>query len=258
MLKKIVIVSLITVIISFFCGDRATDIIASIFNIMFFSHKTPLNTQKLFTKEELRLYNGIEKPNLYLGILGYVFDVTKGAKHYGSNQQYHIFVGRDASRCFVTGNFNEEAISEEVVDFNNEDLRSINHWFNFYKKEYTRIGKLIGKYFDENGNLTPYGKTVQNLIKEAELSKAKDNLEKVKFPPCNVEWDAERGTRVWCSDRSGGILREWVGVPRQLYEPGSKSFRCACINEHNEKLGQIKEYDGCGTKSISCFVKEQN
>ena len=47
-------------------------------------------------------------PSLALGppsILGKVFDVSKGAKHYGKGGAYRGFTGRDASRAFVSGDF---------------------------------------------------------------------------------------------------------------------------------------------------------
>ncbi|XP_018568039.1 neuferricin [Anoplophora glabripennis] len=256
MFKKLVIVSLIAVTVDFFCGEKATDIILSLYKTVFYSTQIPVNRERVFTKEELKLYNGVDKPQLYLAILGNVFDVSKGIKHYGPNKQYNVFVGQDASRSFVTGKFNKEDISEDVADFSYEELRSLDHWLNFYKKEYTKIGLLNGKYFDEYGRATPYGEAVQNLIKEAEQAKQQIQLEKTKFPPCNVEWDADKGSRVWCSQKSGGIERSWVGVPRQLYEPGSKSYRCACINESNEDLGVVKEYEGCDKTSFSCFVTQ--
>lgn len=51
------------------------------------------------------------------------------------------YVGQDASRSFITGKFDKEDISEDVADFNNEELRSINHWLKFYKKEYKKVGR---------------------------------------------------------------------------------------------------------------------
>ncbi|KAJ8985988.1 hypothetical protein NQ317_013872 [Molorchus minor] len=256
MFIKIIFISIIAIILSFYYGDKSTDIISSLFSVVV-SSKTLSNstTRKLFTKKQLKLYNGVDKPELYISILGRIFDVTRGIKHYGPNQQYNIFVGRDASRCFVTGKFNIDDISDEVADFGNDDLRSLNYWLNFYKKEYKIVGKLIGRYFDNNGNQTPYGRAVKMMLKEAEREKEKDHLEKVKFPPCNVEWNVETGTRIWCSKKSGGIERDWSGMPYQLYEPGSKTYRCACINEHNEKLGSIKEYEDCDKSTFSCFIK---
>ncbi|PIN03153.1 hypothetical protein CDL12_24325 [Handroanthus impetiginosus] len=61
---------------------------------------------RLFTAEQLALYNGSD-PGLpiLLGILGSVFDVSKGKSHYGPGGGYNHFSGRDASRAFVSGNF---------------------------------------------------------------------------------------------------------------------------------------------------------
>lgn len=50
-------------------------------------------TTKLFSSEELQKYNGIDNPELYLAILGNVFDVTKGKKHYGPGETYNVFAG---------------------------------------------------------------------------------------------------------------------------------------------------------------------
>lgn len=48
--------------------------------------------QKVFTPNELKKYTNI-KDGLYISILGQVFDVTKGAKHYGPGATYHFFTG---------------------------------------------------------------------------------------------------------------------------------------------------------------------
>lgn len=50
---------------------------------------------KIFTKNELAKYNG-EKSSigLYLAILGTVYDVEKGRKHYGPGCTYGYFAGK--------------------------------------------------------------------------------------------------------------------------------------------------------------------
>lgn len=60
---------------------------------------------------------------------------------------------------------------------------------------------MIGLYYDESGKPTPYRKKIKQLIKKAEDDDDDQLLEKRKFPPCNVEWDAEKGTRVWCTKK---------------------------------------------------------
>lgn len=54
---------------------------------------------------------------------------------------------------------------------------------------------------------------------------------------------------------SGGIKRDWVGVPRKLFEPGAKQARCACISSDHLLQGNLDEYENCPSDSISCYVK---
>lgn len=56
---------------------------------------------KLFTNEDLAKYNGGENSlGLYLGIMGSVYDVQKGAKHYGVGGGYHFFSGKIDTKHF--------------------------------------------------------------------------------------------------------------------------------------------------------------
>lgn len=49
----------------------------------------------LFTKDELSKYDGDENSlGLYLSIMGTVYDVQKGVKHYGVGGGYHFFAGK--------------------------------------------------------------------------------------------------------------------------------------------------------------------
>jgi predicted heme/steroid binding protein len=61
------------------------------------SFKSPQHQyqKRLFSAEELALYNGTDETlPILLGILGSVFDVTKGKFHYGSGGGYNHFAGR--------------------------------------------------------------------------------------------------------------------------------------------------------------------
>jgi hypothetical protein len=37
------------------------------------------------------------------------------------------------------------------------------------------------------------------MIVEALENKDKEKVEQQNYPPCNVEWNVELGTRVWCT-----------------------------------------------------------
>lgn len=112
---------------------------------------------------------------------------------------FFCYAGRDASQSFITGDFSANNLSDDVSKLSGDELLSLEKWKEFYDKEYTKKGKLIGRYYDGHGNPTDYLKNVERTISDAKLKKTLEaELEKV-FPPCNVEWDAERGTRVWCT-----------------------------------------------------------
>jgi predicted heme/steroid binding protein len=55
------------------------------------------------TREELEEMDGFDGAPLYLSIKGRVYDVTAGIKFYGEGNDYHDWVGKDASRSFGTG-----------------------------------------------------------------------------------------------------------------------------------------------------------
>lgn len=161
-----------------------------------------ISKTKIFTSSELQEYNGEENSKgLYLAILGDVYDVEKGVRHYGPGGPYHVFAGKDASRSFVTGDFSDDQALDDVLDLSYNELLSIKDWCKFYKKEYDFKGKLAGRFYDEKGRTTEYWQKLQKKLIEAEKVKLNQKDEETLFPPCNVEWNAETGTKVWCTNK---------------------------------------------------------
>ena len=77
-----------------------------------FNRPGAVHTPRLVTHAELarhgaEVVNATRDRTLWLSICGQVFDVTAGARHYGSGGGYAFFTGRDGTRAFVTGEFNE-------------------------------------------------------------------------------------------------------------------------------------------------------
>ncbi len=61
------------------------------------------------TPEELSLYNGTDKSlPIYLAINGTIYDVSASPSFYGPGGSYHFFAGREGTRAFVTGCFEED------------------------------------------------------------------------------------------------------------------------------------------------------
>lgn len=112
---------------------------------------------------------------------------------------------------------------------------------------------LTFRFYDGTGNPTDYHRGVQEKLEIGKSEENSNKLLKEEFPPCNVEWKADIGSRVWCTDKSGGVSRDWIGYPRKLYEPGKTDFRCACIKTDGLDRGNIKEYEDCDPESHSCI-----
>ena len=62
-------------------------------NLMPFTARETIFHGRIFTKEELSQFTGANDGEVYLAILGNVYDVTKGRKHYGVGGGYHFFSG---------------------------------------------------------------------------------------------------------------------------------------------------------------------
>ncbi|XP_071992246.1 neuferricin [Engystomops pustulosus] len=227
---------------------------------------------RLLSKGELSSYDGGHgSPGLYLAVLGQVFDVQKGMKHYGPGGSYSFFTARDASRAYVTGDFAEGGLVDDVSELSPSQMLHLNNWLSFYQKNYVAVGKLIGHFYDEYGNPT---KALEDALAAIDVGlklKEKRHEENKQFPPCNSEFSSGI-SRVWCSKNSGGIQRDWVGVPRKLYLAGFDGYRCVCVratgpssenpeSEVHDNRGDLdnpslKEYKDCNPLFDWCLLKE--
>lgn len=132
------------------------------------------------TPSQLALYNGSD-PSLpiYLALNGTIIDVSANPGIYGPGGGYHFFVGRDATRAFVTGCFQEDLTGDmtgveemyipiedaddshrertltaaekklrherEVQEAREKVAAQVNHWVNFYSshEKYFAVGRVI-------------------------------------------------------------------------------------------------------------------
>ncbi|CAH3035228.1 unnamed protein product [Porites lobata] len=219
----------------------------------------------LLTAEELAKHDGSD-PNIpvYLAILGRIYDVDKGRRHYEVGSGYNVFAGRDSTPSFVTGKFAREDATDDVKGLSPEDMMGVKGWLDFYRKDYTYVGKLIGRYYDSEGKPTEALQEAKALIKEGQRLQKLQDAENKRFPGCNSRWSKDEGSLVWCSENSAGINRDWVGVPRRMFKPGKKDPKCVCVkatgpssdtgegNEGDLNNPNMKLYPGCGKYDVSC------
>ncbi|XP_014676778.1 PREDICTED: neuferricin-like [Priapulus caudatus] len=230
---------------------------------------TSTKSGNTLTNEVLARYTGdAGSDGLYLALLGKVYDVSKGSSHYGPGGGYHGFAGKDGTRAFVTGQFDADGLIPEVDGLSHQDYLGLEEWEKFYKKDYKYVGKVRGWFYDELGKPTEKIHAYRKALKSAHQWKQAQADEKKIYPPCNSEWSQDKGGRVWCSTKSGGIERDWAGVPRKLFKPASGQYRCACIRttgpasdrpeaaDHDDRGDldnpNLKEYDNCDSVVESC------
>nr|XP_026653357.1 neuferricin [Zonotrichia albicollis] len=115
--------------------------------------------------------------------------------------------GRDATRAFASGDFSPAGLVDSVSGLSPAELLSIHSWLSFYSDNYEPVGKLVGRFYDENGAPTAALREVEAAIEEALKLQAESDQQQQQFPPCNSEWSSAKGTRFWCSRESGGWYR---------------------------------------------------
>ena len=156
-------------------------------------------TDQLFTRDELSSHGSSSK-RIHLAILGRVYDVTKGRKYYGPKGGYAFFAGRDATRSFVSGDFSDAGLTDDLEGLSIREYLGIADWVGTYEKEYKYVGRLIGRFYDGDGRPTDSLLDAENKIRLAGEMKSKEDDMKKLFPPCNSRWAAGKG-EVWCSNK---------------------------------------------------------
>ncbi|KAJ0061696.1 hypothetical protein NL108_006830, partial [Boleophthalmus pectinirostris] len=108
---------------------------------------------------------------------------------------------KDASLSFITGDFTESGLTDDVSSLSPLQLVALYEWLSFYHRQYQHVGLLIGRYYTESGEPTDTLLQVEASVAEGLRLKAQSEADKTRFPPCNSEWSGSTGGRVWCSTK---------------------------------------------------------
>lgn len=210
---------------------------------------------RLWTKDELSKFDGSSgETDVLLGFLGFVYNVTLNMQHYGPGAEYNVFAGKDATRAFVTGNFTHD-LTDEIGDIDESMYQHIESWASFYSSSYQEVGRIQGAFFDSRGCATPELTRVYIAIDQLNDQKNSQLEQEKDLPECNSEWngDLKKG-RVWCSLKSGGVERDWVGSPR-IYHDG-QSQRCVCVRQASDQGEALSVYPGCDPEATECSLAQ--
>jgi predicted heme/steroid binding protein len=105
----------------------------------------PAATPRIFSREELQLYDGhdLVKP-LLLSIKGVVLDVSAGADFYGLGQSYNVFTGIDGSKGFALMSLNAKDAHDDLSGLDAEELGILDDWYTKLCAKYPQVGVLAG------------------------------------------------------------------------------------------------------------------
>ena len=98
-----------------------------------------------FTEAQLRAFDGIKSPSIYVALKGDVFDVTQSSDFYGKEGPYHCFAGRNATRAMAKLSFEEADLSNpRIDDLGPFERDTLEDWISKFKhyKQYPIVGKL--------------------------------------------------------------------------------------------------------------------
>ncbi|KAG2734785.1 hypothetical protein G9P44_002791 [Scheffersomyces stipitis] len=124
-----------------------------------FNDKVDIEALPIFTRSQLAEYNGTDKPEIYVAIRGYIYDVSNNSKSYGPGKSYHKLVGKDVTRLLAFNrlvmkpgaNSNEESSGKgglEDTTWYSEDLNDkqnevVDKWILFFRKRYPIVGVVV-------------------------------------------------------------------------------------------------------------------
>mmetsp|Transcript_30822 Transcript_30822/g.38046 ORF Transcript_30822/g.38046 Transcript_30822/m.38046 type:complete len:321 (-) Transcript_30822:356-1318(-) len=217
--------------------------------------RPPKDNGVFLTKEELATFDGSnDYGDIYVAVIGEVYDVSTG-EYYKPGGGYHFFAAKDGSRGFSTGSAKDS--SDSINDLQDGEVAGVVGWAMFYRthENYTYVGKLIGTYYDEEGNPTQAQK---NAIAKYEANRAlQKRMEKDRedFPNCNKYWNKDEGSQAWCKD---SLLKNRIAtstlVPRKRINPINNKEACVCVEYEVAREDKVtyKLYPNCEDTATQC------
>lgn len=115
------------------------------------------NKIRLVTREELESKTGENDTQIWLSVLGEVFDVTDGKSFYGKGMSYSGLAGTDCTLCYVSGIFTAEEAAKDTDEITDTMIPGVLEWLGFYgtHSSYKFVGYLVDpRFYDEHGEPT--------------------------------------------------------------------------------------------------------
>ncbi|WPK26658.1 hypothetical protein PUMCH_004017 [Australozyma saopauloensis] len=115
-----------------------------------------INTLPACTRSQLTRFNGVDRPQLYVAIRGYIYDVSSNVDNYGVGKGYHKLVGKDVSRLL---GLNKLSVLPEEKDgkpdwetswdtsgLTEQQQETVDKWVLFFQARYKIVGVVVDHY----------------------------------------------------------------------------------------------------------------
>jgi len=112
---------------------------------------------RIVTREELERKTGEDGSEIWLSVMGEVYDVTAGKSFYGKGKSYGAFSGTDCTVCFVSGLFTADEAAKHTDEISDAMIPGVLDWTGFYAthRSYNFVGYLVDpRFYDEKGEPT--------------------------------------------------------------------------------------------------------
>ncbi|XP_028070152.1 membrane-associated progesterone-binding protein 4 isoform X3 [Camellia sinensis] len=182
----------------------------------------PPPPSRLFTAQQLAIYNGTDDGlPIFLAILG----------------EKVIMEQEGVTIILLEG----DGLTDSMHGLSSTEVKSVVDWRDFYFKTYIFVGKLVGRYYDSEGNPTKYLKGAEAKAARGAQLMEKQKNEEAKLPSCNSRWSQDTGSEVWCDNGYPRLIQK----PLEMAITGKVSKRCACFNEEELNQPGLEVYSGC-------------
>jgi len=107
-------------------------------------HSAEPNEYLRLTPDALRRFDGKDGSRILLALQGRLIDVSSGASSYGPSGSYHLFAGRDATKCLALMDVSEASLDDyDFVPETEVAKKSLQTWVDRLTAKYDVVGELI-------------------------------------------------------------------------------------------------------------------
>uniref|UniRef100_A0A0A9XA70 Putative steroid-binding protein 3 n=1 Tax=Lygus hesperus TaxID=30085 RepID=A0A0A9XA70_LYGHE len=97
--------------------------------------------QRGYTKEELAMYDGIHNQHILVSLKRKVYEV--GHQFYGAGEDYHVFAGKDVSRCMAKATLAESEMNKDWINCTEEELQRLEEYVRRFDSKYPVVGWFL-------------------------------------------------------------------------------------------------------------------